>query len=352
MQLYFAGNTGVKSRELRLLRRKCDRLFSYYFVESNFFNSKTMFDIAKKKVDLFLDSGAFSAWTSGKQIDIMDYVKFIKENEEFITIYANLDVIGIGGKQPNRQTAELTWRNQLIMEKAGLKPIPCFHFGEPFEYLQRYVDRYDYLALGVAGNSGTKLIPWLDQCFSQYICGKNGMPKLKIHGFAVTSLKLMLRYPFYSVDSTSWVVTGRMGWIYIPRRKDGKWIYDQNSWKVAVSNRSPSQKESGKHITTMRPNEKKIFMDYIHEKGYSLGISEFKKVDQSYELQENERWADKKPTDKTVKREVEVIVEAGVSNSYMLRDEMNIQYFIDLERTFKKWPWPFILPNINKGFDL
>ena len=73
------------------------------------------------KVDLFLDSGAFSAMTQGVKIDIYEYIDFIKEHEDVLEVYANLDVIG---------SAEGTWKNQMIMEEAGLKPLPVFHYGE------------------------------------------------------------------------------------------------------------------------------------------------------------------------------------------------------------------------------
>ena len=36
----------------------------------------------KNKVSLFLDSGAFSAWSKNTTIDIEDYISFIKENEK------------------------------------------------------------------------------------------------------------------------------------------------------------------------------------------------------------------------------------------------------------------------------
>ena len=238
MNVWLAGVPGggsmgscKRERELNLLWDK--RLWSYYHLIET--NGKMTED---KKINLFLDSGAFSAWTQGVSINIREYISFIKEHEEVIEIYANLDVIGIGGKQPNQLTAEMTLKNQHIMEKAGLHPIPVFHYGEPISFLENYVKNYDYLALGVAGNSGVKLIPWLDVLFSKHICDEKGMPKLKIHGFAVTSLPLMLRYPWYSVDSTSWVITGRLGSIYIPRFRSGEWIYDEQSWKIAVSNRS------------------------------------------------------------------------------------------------------------------
>lgn len=339
MKIAFAGLPGggwVKG-ERRLNRIWLHRLWSYFYV----LNDIKIMKETNKKVDLFLDSGAFSAWTQKVEIDINEYIAFIKEHESIIGIYANLDVIGLGGKQPNVLTAKKTLENQKIMEAAGLMPMPCFHFGEPMKYLEYYVKNYEYLALGVAGNMGTSLIPWMDECFSKYICDEKGFPKIKVHGFAVTSLKLMLRYPWYSVDSTSWVVTGRMGDVYIPRYVNGKWIYDENSWKIAVSNRSPNLKDADQHIETVSPRNKKILLDYIHSKGYELGKSSWRKESQTYELKEGEKWSEKKPADKNAKREVETIIIPGISNRYQLRDELNIIYYVDLEKSIQPWPWAF-----------
>lgn len=285
-----------------------------------------------KKINLFLDSGAFSAWTQKTTIDIQEYILFIKKHEKVITIYANLDVIG---------DAEATWKNQQIMEKAGLSPVPVYHMREPISYLEKYL-KYPYIALGGLVKAGNQLlIPWLDQIWQDYLTDEKGVPKTKVHGFGLTSLVLMLRYPWYSVDSTSWVVTGRVGSIYVPKFKAGKWIYDENSWKIAVSGKSPSQEEAGQHFTTLAKAEQKIILRYLEEKGYCLGKSEYKKESQTYELKENERWNEKKPTDKSASREVEIIVEPGVSNKYQLRDEVNITYFLDLEKSMPEWPWAF-----------
>lgn len=351
MKLYLAGTTvsnppdELKIQELFKRGHKLHSYFHLQVLEKKWFKMNT-----KNKVKLFLDSGAFSAWTQNTTVDIQEYIQFIKDNEDKLSVYANLDVIGIGGKQPNALTAKMTLKNQRIMEKAGLTPLPCFHFGEPMEYLDYYVDNYEYLALGVAGNSGKKLIPWLDECFLNHICDKDGIPKIKIHGFAITSMVVMLRYPFYSVDSTSWVVTGRMGSIYIPRYKDGVWIYDENSWKINVSNRNPGLSIKDKHIDTAPPEMKKIYLNYIHSKGYVLGKSKFRKVDQTRELAENEKWAENKPKDKTARRLLEIIIEPGISNTYQLRDEMNIIYFLDLEKSRPQWPWAFKTTEIQTGF--
>jgi len=291
----------------------------------------------KNKIELFLDSGAYSAWSQKTKISIRKYIKFIKENIDVIDIYSNLDVIG---------SAEGTWKNQLHMEKAGLNPLPTFHYGEDYKWLAKLRDlQYDYICLGGMVPINTKdLIPWLDTVFSKYICDKDGMPWVKVHGFGLTSLPLMERYPWYSVDSTSWVIVGRMGGIHIPAKRGGKWDYTK-AFKVVVSSLSPLKSDAGKHITTLTKLERAIMLEYIHEKGYVLGKSTFRTVPQSYELEPNEKWTEKKPKNKMDTRVVETIVERGVSNIYQLRDEMNILYFIDLENSFPKWPWKFKLKN-------
>jgi hypothetical protein len=336
MNIYLAGapgggSVGLCKRERQLNRLWKLRLWSYYHL--TIINGK-MPEVTNKKVELFLDSGAFSAWSQGKTIDINEYIDFIKEHKKVIDVYANLDVIG---------DAQATWKNQVVMEKAGLHPLPVFHFGEDMKWLIKMLEKdYDYIGLGgMVPISTTNLYHWLDDLFTNYLTDKYGIPIVKIHGFGLTSLRLMLRYPWYSVDSTSWVLTGRMGAIFVPKFRGKDWIYNDDPWKINVSNKSPDRKEAGKHITTMSPMEKRILLDYINDKGYKLGKSDYKIVSPDYELAENEKWSEKKSEDKRAKREVEIITEAGVSNRYQLRDEMNILYFLDLEKSMPKWPWPF-----------
>ena len=69
-----------------------------------------------------------------------------------------------------------------------------------------------------------------------------------------------------------------------------------------------------------------------------------------YKLKDNEKWAEKKPKDKQASRRIEIIEEAGLSNTYQLRDEFNIIYFLDLEKTFTEWPWAFKIK--ERGFGL
>jgi len=289
------------------------------------------------KPRIFLDSGAYSAHTRGIKIDIQDYISFIKERVSLCDVYANLDVISINGSRSNRATAEQTLKNQRIMEEAGLHPLPCFHYGEPYEYLQYYTEQYNYVGLGMA-TAVSRTIPFLTECFSKYICDRFGMPKVRVHGYGISSIEIILQFPFYSVDSTAWMIIGRYGLILVPRRRNGQWVYTQNPYKVAVSTRSPRRKTNGKHIDNMSYMERKMVLDYIHEKGFSLGKSDFKLVDKDYILAENEKWTGTAQKISSVPREVEIIIDEGISNIDSLRDELNAVYFAVLQQYLPCWP--------------
>lgn len=247
-----------------------------------------------KKISLFLDSGAFSAWSQGVTIDIDEYIEFIKKNKQYIDIYAVLDVIG---------DPAATMKNQKYMESKGLSPLPCFHYGEDLKYLKHYLKHYDYLALGgMVPISTGDLMAWLDNLFSNFICDEQGMPRVKIHGFGLTAIPLLTRYPWYSVDSTSWVMTGRFGAVYVPIKRGGKYLYTEVPHKVLVSDKSPQKGEEGRHFSTFSNLERKQILEYFEEKGYT---------------------------------------EAELSEDYKKRDELNIVYFIDLEKNLPSYPWAF-----------
>ena len=308
-----------------------ERLVSYYHLKLKGFgwNMWKQNKKSEKPINLFLDSGAYSAFTQNIEIDIYKYIKFIKKNKKYIDVYANLDVIG---------DDKATWKNQKIMEKEGLEPMPVYHRGDDIKYLYKCME-YPYFGLGgmATGVSTPQRISYLDKCWD-IICDKKGMPQTKVHGFGMTSLKLLLRYPWYSVDSTSWVMTSRMGGVLIPRIRGGKCVYDENSLKMDVSSKSPSIKNKGQHINNITPRQRKIFLEYFKKKGFKLGESQFKKEDpKTYELKDNEKWSPKKTGD------IEVILEPGLCNDYKLRDEINIIYFMDLEKSIPEWPWPMKL---------
>lgn len=158
-----------------------------------------------------LDSGAFSVWRSGRHIDLKEYIAYAKDfiarNHGLIDhIYiVNLDAIpGEQGTKPTKKDVEEAarqgWDNMIQMEKTGLTPLHIFHQGERFEWLERIAGRHQYI--GISPNNDASLkskFNWMKKVFSM-VRARN-----MTHGFAVTARKLMQSFPWYSVDSTSWM---------------------------------------------------------------------------------------------------------------------------------------------------
>src|SRR5690606_34552783 len=134
MKLYFAGSEN--SNDYNPILTRCgvkSRLISYFYIDKKNFMEKDMFE------NIFVDSGAFSAYTREAVIDIDDYIAFIKHYRKDITVYANLDAIG---------DAKASLYNYEYMCNAGLHPLPVFHQGEDFSYLRKYLEETEYIALG------------------------------------------------------------------------------------------------------------------------------------------------------------------------------------------------------------
>lgn len=155
---------------------------------------------------IIIDSGAFTAFTSGKAIDPIAYGEWaldfkMKYGSKVKKLsFMNLDVIGDQAK---------SWRNQEVLDGMGLYPIPVVTFGAKLRDLERAIE-YPYMALGGLVPYSTqkeKLQAWLDFCFKFFVSryeSTSVMPRVHLLGVARESL--LLRYPAYSADSTLWLL--------------------------------------------------------------------------------------------------------------------------------------------------
>lgn len=178
-------------------------LWSYHYAKRADVGS-TFGKMAHRPV-VFADSGAYSALTQGAAIDLDEYAAWLQENGAWFEVYANLDCIG---------DAKSTWRNHLKLEAKGLRPLPVFHYGEPFSWLNRYADAgYRYLALGgLVGASPERLMPWLVQCFKWAAARAQADGcSYVFHGFGITSVPVLASLPWYTVDSSTWGAAYRYG---------------------------------------------------------------------------------------------------------------------------------------------
>jgi hypothetical protein len=154
-------------------------------------------------IDVFADSGAFSALNAGALIRVKDYAAWLVEHRRVINFAAALDVIG---------DPDATARNLAELEAAvgGMVTIvPTFHVGSPWRYLDDIMSSHKLIALGgaVGVNGRAKaLMPWLVRCH-------RAMRDAGVvaHGFGLTRPPYPETLPWYSVDSSYWGSAGRTG---------------------------------------------------------------------------------------------------------------------------------------------
>ena len=98
---------------------------------------------------------------------------------------------------------------------------------------------------GMVPISTPQLKLWLDRLWADYLTDDQGRPIVKVHGFGLTSLPLMMRYPWYSVDSSTWVQWAANGMVLVPGQVG----------QVDVSNKSSRKKIRGQHMDSVSPLE-------------------------------------------------------------------------------------------------
>lgn len=167
---------------------------------------------------VFADSGAFSAHSQGKPLDIGEYIDWLNKWKHLFDHYAMLDVKG---------DVRAGLKNLGLMEVAGLKPVPVFHGGEDFSILQEMVTHgYPYVALGniaktLAGHSNNSAA-WIAKCFQ--VAGD----RTRFHGFGMTTPRHLWEFPWYSVDSSSWSAGFRYGAVAVYIRSEKRVVYLRN----------------------------------------------------------------------------------------------------------------------------
>lgn len=202
MKLFLAGLSGSLGKYLT-----SDMVKDVYALESFYYaDDKTRYYIPFFK-DFLLDSGAFTFFSSGKQVDWEDYVKkyaqFIVDNN--VKHFFELDIDKLVGYPYVKKL------RKDLESYTGRKCIPVWHISRGKEEFLKMCDEYDYVAVGgIVSKEITRdqypLFMWLIDEAHKRGC--------KIHGLGFTNLEGITKYPFDTVDSTSWTTGNRFGAIY------------------------------------------------------------------------------------------------------------------------------------------
>lgn len=202
MKLFLAGTGGSKLFEKYIKE-------SLYILESFYYIQKWQIPLIKKVKIFLLDSGAFT-YMNGKDSRDINWNEYIENYADFINKYdieyfMELDIDIVVGLE------EVEKLRKKLEKLTNKKCIPVWHKSRGLDYWKKMIKEYDYVAIGGIVTGEIKkseydiFIPLLKMA-RQNNC--------KVHGLGLTSMEVIKKYPFYSVDSTSWTSGGRFGQLH------------------------------------------------------------------------------------------------------------------------------------------
>lgn len=217
---------------------------------------------------LFIDSGAYTVYTQGKELDVDEYIAYLNSIDKYTTIFAQIDKIpGVHG-QPKTieqilEAPKVSWENYLYMRERVSSPdklLPIFHRREDFKWLKLMLettfDGKHIPYIGIAATTDSHIdekVEWFERVFQ--VIKNSSNPNVKTHAFGMTTLKVLETYPFTSADSTSWLLTGANGGIMSP-------------WGVIYV--SEVRKSQRNHLAHLDREMCKQVHDYIESFGFTI----------------------------------------------------------------------------------
>lgn len=188
MKVYFV-TTGLREEMEVIKKVRPPRLLCSYW----YFKNKSLADFCDAlgyQPEIMLDSGAYTAHTKGKNVNLLDYIAYIRANREHISQYITLDTIG-----DSHMTSLIYW----LMIGSGLNPVPVIHYGDDLAELKYCTIHAKLVALGntVGIPDKSKVARWCQEV-------KRAKPDAKLHLLGSSSQKMLQSGALASCDSSAW----------------------------------------------------------------------------------------------------------------------------------------------------
>lgn len=284
IDIYFAGSR-TKKGDQYMLDNGYNRLLS-------FINDRKTIDTwleYPRTGKLFVDSGAFSAWTKGVKLDVDKYIEFLNANHDKMTIYAQVDVIpGERGRAATfeevKDASARSWENYQYMRELLVEPdklLYAYHAGEPIWYLEQALKcKVPYIALGgLVGKTTNIKFDFLHECFD--LINKIN-PDVKVHVFGITTFNILEKFNVTSADSTTHIQAGcngniicDYGTICLSDRKEfgvSEYIQESESYKKKIEEHVNKYGFTIEDLKTSHDNRILFNVMYMREKAESLQL--------------------------------------------------------------------------------
>ena len=208
--------SGVESEAYwRIVVGECEMktvLMSYHYLQKK---PKDFLAKRLKKhpdVKVFIDSGAHTFLSNFEKFEdqpiefwntyLQNYVNFIRENKEHIFACADLDIDDAVGVE---QVDE--WRRKYFepLEEEGVQVCYIWHSIREDKGWEDMCKKYSYVGFSMENDASATL---------QRIMKRINVAKkynTRVHGMALTKTEILSRVPFFSADSTTWLVGQKYG---------------------------------------------------------------------------------------------------------------------------------------------
>lgn len=218
-----------------------------------------------QRLPYMIDSGAFSAWNKGREIDLHSLVDFYNAAQDAYGDVLDFTFVALD-KIPGRQgvarteqdyveAADISIRNYEYMlrhVRGYVKPV--FHDGDP-ERVLRAFDEAEYLSL-----SANQDLPYLDR-EAWVVRTARSLHDRRMHGLAMTGTRMLRSIRWHSVDSAAWVLWAAMGAVAWMRGNGDLMI-------LPASQESPRRKIDGAHLGTLLPLEREEIREAMRAEGF------------------------------------------------------------------------------------
>jgi hypothetical protein len=217
MKIFLAGGENEQSYQLFAQLRPSNVFLSYYYLRKRSNVKEFLEDFKRNGINIALDSGAHTFLAGAGKSKVtnvkgevveedpdtycLEYIDWLKKYGDYFEFYVELDIDSIVGYEKVLEYRKLFKENGLQN-----KLVLVWHSSIPDSIgeWEKCCKESQYVA--IAENPEFSRVNTLIDIARKY--------KRKVHGFAMTKPDYIAKFPFYSVDSTSWKSGSRFGTTY------------------------------------------------------------------------------------------------------------------------------------------
>lgn len=213
-----------------------DFLMSYHYIKEKHMN---MSRYKGKNVKFLIDSGAHTYQNDLKYQDydidywenhLRNYLNWAKKNREYIYAIVSFDFENLVGADVVSK-----WYNQYFepfMLETGIPVCFVWHQNSSMSW-EQYCQRYPYVGFSSVNTEGVAID------LQEYIAKLNIASKYNtlVHGFGMTRTAMLTKVPFYTSDSTTWLVGLQYG--------------EVNYWTGTKMTRLKKEKWKGEYLSKL-----------------------------------------------------------------------------------------------------